>query len=358
MAGSFVASITPNAIQAPGSSYNGAPTQVAGAGAIKAAPTLPIYTAPATPTQGLSTNSGNSTVGNNITPTNTASSGSTGSTQTAAQVAAQNNFNNEQSATMNTIQGGISTGAGDYNQSILDYFNGAGGVNSQQNTINADAVQNELAKDQGIQGVTDMVNNGIQGGGVVLDNDNAGTSSAADALARAYGVQGRQAESQVGNQYAQGQNTIANDQNNLNTAVGNFTGVDAPTKKADIINNIVSSANQSLTYLEAISASADLPTQINIAQQVAQVKAQATAALGAYDSELATQTAANAPTSQSANQAKAQGLLTAGVAPAQEFNYTSTAPATLQNTGPAASSLPIYIAPANKNNNTSIPITA
>lgn len=275
--------------------------------------------------------------------------------QAAAVARAQANYNNGLAADMSVINQGIGSGAGDYHQSILDYFNGAGGVNSQQNTINASSVQNELSRAQGLQGVRDMISNGIQGGGVVLDNDNAGTSSAGEALARAYGIQGRQQASGVGNQYAQGQNTIANQQGNLDTAVKNFMTVDAPTKKADIINNIVSGANQTLTYLNAIAQGAGVSNLPAIQQQIDQVKAQATSALSAYDSELGQQQAANAPTSQEANQAKAQGLFAAGTAPAQAFNFTNVGPAQLQNTGPAASSLPIYIAPSNKN---TIPATA
>lgn len=263
--------------------------------------------------------------------------------------AAQNQFNNEQASTMDSINSGIDTGAGDYNQGILDIVNG--NKNSQA-AINAQAVQNELAKSQGLQGVTDMVGNGIQGGGVVLDNDNAGTSSAADALARAYGVQGRQAASQVGNQYAQGQNTINTSQTALNNNETAQVG-DLNQKKADTINSIVNTANQQLTYLNAIASSASLPDQINIAQQIASIKAQATSALSAYDGELSGVNTTEI--AQPAAQAQAQQLLTAGVAPTQAFNYTSQAPATLQNTGPAASDLPIYIAPSNKS---TVPTTA
>lgn len=270
----------------------------------------------------------------------------------AALAKAETNYHNEQASTMNTINTGISSGAGDYNQSILDAFNGSGGFKSQQNNINEEQIQNELSRLQGMQGVRNMVNNGIQGAGVVLDNAGAGTSSAGDAVARAYGIQGRQQASSVGEQAAQGENSIQNDQNNLNSSENNFVNVDEPTKKADIINSIVSSANQSLTYLNAIASSANLPDQINIAQQIAQIKANATAALSAFDSELSSNMASNAPQTSEQYGAKASQLFAAGTAPAQEFNYTSEAPATLQNTGPAESSLPIYISSAsNKNDN-------
>lgn len=268
-----------------------------------------------------------------------------GSTLTPAQTTAQNEFNSQMTADQGALKTSIGSAAGDYKQSILDLVNSN---KNSQNTINSQAVQNELARDQGIQGVTDMVSNGIQGGGVVLDNDNAGTSSAGDALARAYGVQGRQSASQVGNQYAQGENTINNSQTALNNDEGTQIS-DVQQKKVDTITSIVNSANSSLQYLDSLAASANITDLPNINQQIAQVKQQATAALSAYDSELSG--AKTAPNSVDANRATAQGLFTAGTAAAQPFNFTDQAPATLQGTGPTPSSLPIFIAPQTDKNN-------
>jgi hypothetical protein len=272
----------------------------------------------------------------------------------AATATAQNEtrYHQNLNADMGTINSGIDSGAGDYRQSILDAFDGNGGFKSQQADVDNEGVQNELAKRTGMQGVRDMVNNGIQGGGVVLDNAGAGTSSAGEALARAYGVEGRQEASKVGSQYAQGQNQISTDQGKLNTSEDNFMNVDEPTKKADVINGIVSSANQALTYLSAMFASANLPDQIDLAKQMADIKARATAALGQYDGQITSSRGANAPMSQDALSAKAADLFSKGTAPAKEFNYTSEAPATLNGSGPSASSLPIYISsPGNKNDN-------
>lgn len=263
---------------------------------------------------------------------------------TPAQQAAQNEYNSQYAADQSSINSGITSNAGDYNQSILDLINSN---KNAQNKINSDAVQNELARDQGMQGVTSMVGNGIQGGGVQIDDAGGGTSSAGEALARDYGIVGRQAASQVGNQYAQGNNTINNEQteqnNNEQTQLG-----DEAQKKTDTINTIVSSANQQLQYLDSLAQSANITDLPDINSQIASVKAQATAALSAFDSELSGVQVA--PTTQAANQATAQGLFAAGTAPANAFNFTTTAPANIANTGPSPSSLPIYIAPANKNN--------
>lgn len=292
---------------------------------------------------GAAPTSTTSTTSNNTSSTPAATS------PTAAQIAqqqAQTNYNNENSAVNSEVGSGITTQGGDYNQSILDLINANTGAQSK---INADAVQNELAKDQGMQGVTDMVGNGIQGGGVQIDDAGGGTSSAGQQLAQDYGIVGRQAASQVGNQYAQGENTVNSEQDIQNGDEATQVG-DEQQKKADAINSIIQGATQSLTMLDSYASEAGISDMPNILAQQAAIKAQATAALSAYDSELSG--IQIAPTTQAANQAKAQGLFAAGTAPAQAFNYTTTAPATFANTGPSPSALPIYIAPATKNNDT------
>lgn len=294
----------------------------------------------------LNTNSGNSTVGQQITTPTAPTTTTTSTGPTAAEVAAANNFNNEQASDMGVINTAIGTAASGYGNDIQ------GLVTQNQNSqaaINAQAVQNELAEDQGTQSVNDMVNNGIEGGGVVLDNDNAGTSSAADALARAYGVQARQSESQVGNQFAQGEESIGNSQSALGNTENYEANTELPYDKTSAINNIVSNANSSLQYLDLLASESGGTVSIpNINTQRQQVQNQATAALSALDGQIGGVTPA--PTSNAQNESTAQGLFTAGTAPAQAFNYTDTAPATLAS-GPAASNLPIYIAPVQSNNN-------
>lgn len=308
----------------------------------------------------LTTNSGNAGVGAQV-PADTGG-GATGGTSsgtssgpTAAQLAEQTTVAGEQAADNSTLNTNIGSAANTYGGQILS---AATSNEEAQQKINADAVQNALAQDQGTQSVTDMVNNGIQGGGVVLDNDNAGTSSAADALARAYGVQGRQAESQVGEQYVSGQNTVANEQQQQNESENAETAPDVGSlavDKTNAINNIVTQANSMYAYLDAQAVSAGLPAE-DINAQKATIQAQATAALSALDGQLSTVTPA--ADSNATDLSKAQSLFTAGTAPATDFNYTTQAPATLA-AGPAASNLPIYIAPVpgNNNQNTNVPVT-
>lgn len=278
-----------------------------------------------------------------VTAATPAASGTT--TSTTTNPADQAEYEGQLSADQAAINSGISTSAGDYNQSILDLVNG--NTNAQAK-INADAVQNELARDQGLQGVTDMVGNGIQGGGVQIDDAGGGTSSAGQQLAQDYGIVGRQAASQVGNQYAQGVNTVGNEQTVQNNDEATQIG-DEQQKKSDTINSIVTSANSSLQYLDSLAQSADITDLPSINQQIATVKAQATAALSAYDGELSGINVA--PTSQDQNRATAQQLVTAGTAPSAPFQFTTTQPAQFANSGPSPSTLPIYIAPSTSNKN-------
>ena len=247
---------------------------------------------------------------------------------------------------MGTINQGIGSNAGDILNMINQYATTDTG---QQRTINQQAIQNELSKQQGMQGVLDMVHNGIQSGGVTIGNAGGGTSSASEALARAYGLLGRQDASKVGNQYAQGQNTIQNTQQNLNDVIGQ-QGRDVTTSKADRITTIVTGAQAALQQLNYMAQIASAPDRVDIEKQINDVKAQALQELSQYDRNLSDSVTANGPTSQEANQASARGLATTGTAAAQPFNFTSNVPQNLQGTGDFSSSLPIFVSPNNKNN--------
>lgn len=313
-------------------------------------PGLPIYNqAPAAPLiQGSGTTAGTITA-----PVSTPAAKTTARTTaaatpalTAAQIAANQataDFNSNKTSILGSINNGIDTSAGDYHNSILDYLDSQ---KQAQAGIDSESVQNELAREQGMQSITDMVGNGIKGGGVILANDGAGSSSAGDALAKAYGLIGRQQASGVGNQFAQGQDKVNTDQGNLVTS-GATKVRDINQAKADTINTIVNNATTALGQLNQNAAYASIPERVQIDQQIATIKSQAMAALSAYDSELSSSAT---PESQDAVRAKAASLLSAGTAPASQFNYTSDVPASLNNTGQFASSLPIFLAPNKKTN--------
>lgn len=251
---------------------------------------------------------------------------------------AEIDYNNLKNTTFGSINNAIGQSAAGYHSSILDYLDSE---RQQQRAIDAKSVNNELARQQGTQGVLDMVGNGVKSGGVVLANGNAGTSSAGEAIAKAYGTIGRQQLSSVGNQFAQGQNGINTDQANL--GVANETQKRHTTEsKANTINTIVNSATSQLASLNQSAAYASIPERVQIDQKIASVRQQALDALSAYDNELSTGLNSNGPQSPDAIRASATGLATAGTAPENAFSYTTDVPAELQNSGQFASSLPIF----------------
>lgn len=263
---------------------------------------------------------------------------------TAAQTQAESDFSTNLGGVRSSTGDTINTNAGDYNHSILDYL---ASLKQQQIGVNSDSTQNELAREQGLKSITDMVGNGVKSGGVILSNDNAGSSSAGEALARAYSTLGRQQASSVGNQFAQGENKIQSEQDALNAGTQTQAG-DFNQKKLDTINGIVNDARTKLTQLNQMATYANITDRVDIDKEIAAVRQQATDALTQYDSTLNSGISSNVPQTADATRAKAAGLLNAGTAPESAFNYTATEPTQLSNSGPVASSLPIFTTPAKK----------
>lgn len=276
-----------------------------------------------------------------ITPTTGGTIRSSGVSTPTASPQGVADYNRSLTSSNNSISDAINSGASGYKGSILDYLDSRRG---QQNTINSDAVQNELARQTGMQGILDMVGNGVRSTGTVLANKNAGSSSAGDAIARAYGTLGRQQASGVGNQFAQGQNKVNTEQSNLSLA-DTSQQRHSSEDKTNTINTIVNNARSQLASLNQAASYASIPNRVDIESKIAQVKQQAMAALSSYDSSLTQGISGQTPLDSNGVRAQATSLATAGTAPSQPFNYTSEAPAQFQGTGQFASSLPIFIAP-------------
>lgn len=263
---------------------------------------------------------------------------------TPAQVQAQQDFSSGQTNANSLINSGISGAAGTYQGSILDYLSG---LKQQQNTINSERVQDQLAKNVGTQGVLDMVSHGIQSGGVTLDNDNAASSSAGDALARAYADIGRRQLSSVGNQFAQSELKPTTDQTNLDQA--NTDEVrHSQLDKTTTINNIVNDATQKLTALNQMALYASIPDRINIDQQIQSIKQQAMDSLSAYDQQLSSGISGITPEGGSDVLSQAANLQNAGTAPTNAFQTNTNVPTQFQNTGPFPSDLPLFTIPSGK----------
>lgn len=224
-----------------------------------------------------------------------------------------------------------------------------------QNNLDLQSTQAALAKDQGLQGVNEMVGEGLQSAGVNLDNNNAANSSAAAELARAYGIEGRDAASQVGNQYAQAQNTTATAAKNLTLQEESGEAALSAQQQTDIAD-IIAAATGSLNSLATSAIYENDPGAVDISGQSASIKQNATAALAALDAQIAG--TAN-PTAETPAQIAegAQNLAVAGTAAANPYSYTNVGPAQLAS-GPVPSALPIMAAvpSGNKQDQTTLPI--
>lgn len=225
-----------------------------------------------------------------------------------------------------------------YNSGILDFLDT---LKSGQRNIDKGAVQNELARDQGRAGVLDMVGTGIRSGGVVLNNAGGANSSAGEALGRAYGDLGRRELTTVGNQYELGNENIKGQQDDLNAGTATFRR-HTEESKVSAVNSIVQTASDQLAKLNAAAQSASLPDRIAIEQEKARIRNDAMAKLTSYDATLNAGISGTAPRSVEGNRVEAQRLLTAGTAPENSFDFTSSVPTQFQNTGPFASNLPIF----------------
>lgn len=304
-----------------------------------------------TPTNS-NTSSGNTAVLGTKTGTPTGTLNSlglnTGTSSTPAystyQQSVLNNLQPSLDVLHNSTDAASATAARDYGQGVLNF------ITQQQlgqNAINSSSVQNELSRNQGSKGVLDMVGQGIRSGGVVLGNANAGSSSASEALARAYGMLGRTQQTGINNQYAQGLNSIGNQQTNF--GLQQNAGVkQLGVTKADAIDAIVQNANTQLQYLQNQLVGASLPDRIDIQNQQQQIRDAAASQLAVHDPEISQGLSGVAPTSVDANRLQAQQLATAGTAPDAQFNYTSSLPPQFQDTGPFSSSLPVFANPTSK----------
>lgn len=239
------------------------------------------------------------------------------------------------------------TSAGDLKNSILDYVDS---LKANQVGRNNQTVQNYLAKQQGTQGVNDMVGQGIRSGGVTLNNQNAGDSSAAGAIANAYGQLGRSQLSSVGNQFAQAQKQVEQGHQADITALGAKLR-DLPQQQTDIVNSIVSDAQQKLGMIDQQMAYMSLPDRVNMEAEKQQITNDVLAKLQGLDQILSNGgDQALVPEDQGQSVQKAGQLFTAGTAPDNAFQFSTLPGAQLQGTGAQPSELPIYTNPVKKPN--------
>lgn len=227
---------------------------------------------------------------------------------------------------------------GGYKQSIQDTVHN---LTLGQQSIDKQSVQNEASKIQSGRSILDMVGRGITSGGVMLANKNAGNSSAAGAIASAYGQLGQRQLSSVGNQYAQNAGNIADAQTEQNYQVAQTPGKFHEDLMQNV-NAIVTNASDQFAQLDAAMTNASLPDRIAIGQEKAKVQSQVLAQLQQYDAQLAQGVSGIHPATQDQNVAAANTQLQAGQADPNLFSYQTEAPATFQGQAPAGGNLPLF----------------
>lgn len=275
-----------------------------------------------------------------------------GGGQSAAQIAAAqaaqagHDLFNSQLGVVDTSAGNAaSTSAGDLKTSINQYIDS---LKANQTGRNNQQVQNYLAKQQGAQGVQDMVGQGIRSAGVTLNNQNAGDSSAAGAIANAYGQLGRGQLSSVGNQFAQAQDQLAQGTAADQTALASKLR-DLPQQQTDIVNSIVNDAQKQLGAIDQQMAYMSLPDRVDMEAQKQQITNDTLAKLQGFDQILSNGgNAALQGEDQNTAAQRAGQLFSAGTAPASAFQFSDLPGAQLQGTGALPSQLPIYTTPAKK----------
>lgn len=227
--------------------------------------------------------------------------------------------------------------------SIQDFLDS---LRTGQSNIDRTGKQAELGKITGMRGILDMVGRGVRSGGVMLANRNAGSSSAAQGIANAYGQIGRQSAGKLGNEYALKQDEIGNMQQALGTqrasGIRNIQG-----SKDQVINQIVTSAEQQLAQLDAQMADASISDRFSIEQEKERIRQGALGQLSELDGMLAKNSEIQ-PTSRDQLQVQARDLANAGTETGTAFDYSVDAPVEFQNTGPFASSFPIFTFPSGR----------
>jgi len=256
----------------------------------------------------------------------------------AAYNTLRSGFDNQKNNIFSTSLDAANSLAGGYNQNVLDTIHS---LTQSQQGVDKQRVDNEAAKTAGTRDILDMVGRGIRSGGVTLAGRNAGNSSAAQAIAGAYGELGRGQLSKVGNQYEKAAGDIDLTQQDLAYQIAQ-----APEKfrlgLMQNVDNIVATARDKLSQLDASMASASLPDRIAIDQERQNIKNQVLGVLDQYNGKLSQGLQGIQGAGMDDIRGRANSQLAAGQAPANAFNYTTDTPTALQGTGPFASELPIF----------------
>jgi len=247
----------------------------------------------------------------------------------------------------NNLMEGLNNSA---NQSAASWRYGAedtlNALTEKQNNINRMGAQNELARTQGRQGILGMVGRNLRSSGVMLANKNASDSSAAGALANAYGDIGHRELNKVGNQYAMQGEEIRRLQENQTRDLTTKTNRLREDKNFQV-NDIVNKARTAIGALNADMANASIPDRIAMEQEINRIKNGMLDSLQKLDSDLASAPSNIRADSADARRAEAQRMAGEGMEASNPFEFNQDINTQFQG-GPFAGNMPLYTFPRNR----------
>lgn len=217
-----------------------------------------------------------------------------------------------------------------------------GGLQGKQQSITESQIGAQQAKNVGTQNILGMIGRGIQSGSTMLANRNALDSSAAGAIAKAYGNLGQRQQTGVNTQFqaAQRQNEAAQ------AALEQAKAQTIERKKFEYSQQAQSIAEDAARQMQALNeaaAGAGIADRINIDAEKQNVRSQAIAQLAELDRQLGGISGIQGA-SQEQIMAQATQRQQAGQAPAGTFGMTALTPEqqAVQQPGAPISQLPIY----------------
>lgn len=254
----------------------------------------------------------------------------------AAQSAARESFGIGKSNIYSSATTGADAWKSGQRNNILDFIDS---LRSGQSGIDNQRINNEVNRQRGTSDVLGMVSRGLQSGGVMLANRNASNSSAAEAIARAYGELGQRQQSGVNNQFSMGERGIDQAQQAFDTQRQSGLRRFA-TDKVSKIDEIVGNAQNAFVELNQQAANADITDRVAIEQEKENIRNQVLSQLAELDQVLGGQESIQAA-GRDQIRSQATGLNQSGAATPDQFTYDSQAPL-MQQSGPSLGMLPLY----------------
>lgn len=220
---------------------------------------------------------------------------------------------------------------------ILDFIDS---TRQQQQGIDRGRVKAQIGKNQAGAGILGMINRGVRSGMNMLGNKNAGDSSAALAIAQAYGDIGSREQADVNNQFALENEDYNLQQQNLGTSV-NSAKRRFGTEKQSSIDQIVGDARNAFASLNDAAAGAGISDRIAIEQEKEAIRQQTLQQLAELDSVLGGVDNVNAMGGDTVR-SEATRMMNEGRGAGSQYSFTDQAPVAMPGASIGMGSLPIY----------------